>query len=50
MVFIITDTYHITWSIDSDSGYKPKDSKALLAGKQYTPTKAVPFRASPTIL
>ncbi len=43
-------TYHITWSIDSDSGYKPKDSKALLQSKQHTPTRPVPFGASPTIL
>ena len=43
------NTYHITWSIDSDSGYIPRDSKMLLAKKRYKPTRPVPFKATPGV-
>lgn len=42
--------YHVTWSIDPDSGFKPKDSNDLVKFRQYTLTMPVPFDAEPKVL
>lgn len=42
--------YHITWSIDPKSGYKPKDSNELLMKKRFTITRPVTISAEPSLL
>lgn len=43
-------TYHITWSIDPNSNYKPKDSNALIADKKFTLTRPIPISTEPAVL
>lgn len=43
-------TYHITWSIDSDSGYKPKDSNELIRKNRYTIIRHIPIQTKPAVL
>jgi hypothetical protein len=40
-------TFHITWSIDPDSGKRPKDSNMLIADHGWTECEPVPFEAEP---
>lgn len=42
--------YHITWSIDPSSGYKPKDSNNLLKNKRYTIVRPIPIQTEPMVL
>lgn len=42
--------YHITWSIDPNSGYKPKDSNERLRQKQFTLTLPISITAEPSLL
>lgn len=42
--------YHITWSIDPESGYKPKDSNELIRKKQYMIIRHVPITTTPAVL
>ncbi len=42
--------YHITWSLDPESGYKPKDSNDLIRGKQYTIVRHIPIGTQPAVL
>lgn len=43
-------TYHITWSIDSNSNYKPKDSNTLIADKKFTLIRPVAISTEPAVL
>ncbi|MCJ8190396.1 hypothetical protein [Sphingomicrobium aestuariivivum] len=39
--------FHVTWSIDPDSGKVPRDSNALIADHGWTEVDPVPFHAEP---
>ncbi|WP_265563778.1 hypothetical protein [Sphingomicrobium arenosum] len=39
--------YHVTWSLDPDSGRVPKDSNALIADHGFTEVDPIPFHARP---
>lgn len=44
-------TYHITWSLDPDSGLAPKHSNDLIAEAGWAPVEpAIPFSAEPGLL
>lgn len=42
--------YHITWSLDPESGYKPVDSNELLRSKVYTIVRHIPITTEPAVL
>lgn len=42
--------YHITWSIDSNSNYKPVDSNTLLQQKKYTLVRPIVIQTQPNVL
>ena len=43
-------TYHITWSIDPVSGYKPKDSNALVRQNWKPRAIPIPIETTPAVL
>jgi hypothetical protein len=42
--------YHITWSIDSQSEYKPVDSNRLLSNNRYTLVRPIEIATVPKLL
>jgi len=44
------NTYHITWSINPDSGYAQDDSNKLLQSKRYTIVRPITILTNPSVL
>lgn len=42
--------YHITWSLDPESGYKPKHSNDLLKARGFLQVRPIPITVEPAVL